>query len=544
MLQEYNRRISAVDVERWRAAGAWGDDCFHGLFLRAAELHADAPAVITERASWSFGDLASAFLANRTQLSRASIGPRSVVALQSPNDATFLVAHLAVASLGAVTMTLPSGTTTAEFELLTRRGSVDLAILEESRRSELSAVLPPQAQTTSFGTGGLALDLPAGTGSVPPMWDDPDADAIMVPTAGTTSTPKLAVRTHNAWLAMGRKKLMSVGDIAHRAGEKVFVLSPLAQGVGYLHGFVVPLLVPGVCRMIVERFDPETALDLLARERPVELVGIPAQLDMLAESLEASHADLPSLRYAQTGGDHMPPEKRRRFEDAFRVPVLTDYGASDVGAGCTTRPDDPQEARLTTAGRAMPWTELVILGAFDAVLPPGEDGEIALDGPDLISGYYPDDEGRQGQWFRTGDIGHLDEVGNLVITGRRTDLIIRGGLNISPAEVQDVLLRHPHIRSAAVVGVPDVKLGERIGAFIVTLGDPAALHAGLRRFLSGSGLNIHKWPERVFFVDELPHTRVGKVDNVMLRRRAAEGRGMKLDDAVDEIRASAPGGQP
>lgn len=539
MLQNYNRRIGPRDIEHWRSAGAWGDHCFHDLFLEAANRFGNHPAVITEQSSVTFRELARAVLANGRRLAAAAVGPRSVVAIQVRNDATFLSGHLAVSSLGAVTMTLPAGVTAAEFRELTSRGSVDLVIVSPDRRDALAGEPTSGVEVASFNAGGLVLDLADADTAAPPLWNEPDADAVMVPTAGTTSLPKLAIRTHNAWLAMGKKKISSLGGVVPRPGEKVLVLSPLAQGVGYIHGFIIPLLIPGVCRVITERFDPVAALDLIERERPVEIVGVPAQLDMLVEALAHRPRDLSSIRYAQTGGDHMAPEKRRRFEAAFGVPVLMDYGASDVGAGCTNRPDDPPDVRLTTAGRAMPWTDLVILGPEGDPLPVGTDGEIALNGPDIISGYYPDDAGRQEQWYRTGDVGHLDEDGNLVVTGRRTDLIIRGGLNISPAEIQEVLLRHPSVLSAAVVGMTDPVLGERIGAFLVVHGDPLQVHASLRRYLESSGLNVHKWPERIFYVDELPLTPVGKVNNSMLRRRAMEENGKSLDQAPEGTRVSA-----
>ena len=524
-LRERQRRVTPELIEEYYALGAWRPETYLDLFDEARHSMGSQGAVLDARREITFDELGAAVDAVATELASLGLSRGSVLGVECVNEAEFIVAHLAAAAVGAVTLSLPGSLSDASMATLLENGDADAMVCSSRLAAKLSQPLDTfSLPLLEWDHERLSLSAAADAiGQLSPVVHEPDDDAIMMPTAGTTGTPKLALRSQNSWLAMGRKKLDSLGDSRPRAGETTLIMPAVGQGVGYIHGFITPLLVPGLRRVLMSRFSVEAALDIIEAERPAVVVGVPAQLMMMRASPSLGSRDLSSVRYVQTGGDHMPPDKRREFEECFGAPVLIDYGASDVGAACAVRPDDPDEKRFSTCGLPMKWTEVRIDADGESV-GPHITGEVKLRAPDLISGYYPvDDHDPSSAFFATGDLGYRDDDGYLVITGRMKDVIIRGGLNISPSTIENALVSWAAVDMLAVVGVPDPILGERIGLFCTVLVDPDEMMSGLVDQLRSSELARQQWPELVFFVDELPLSPGGKIQKTALRKMVEAG---------------------
>ncbi len=272
-------------------------------------------------------------------------------------------------------------------------------------------------------------------------------------------------------------------------------------------------------------FDPDRALARVAAEKITVLPGAPTLYQSLLDHPDRDRHDLSSLRVAVTGAADIPVELIRRV--AAELPfsmIVTGYGLTEAGTASATSPDDDAETIATTVGRARPGFEIRIVDG-DRDLGPGETGEILLRGPSVMAGYL-DDPGATAAtlsadgWLRTGDLGVVDERGCLRIVGRSKDMFIVGGFNAYPAEIENHLLRHPDVAQAAVIGIPDARLGEVGMAFVVTRsGDPEA-GAGILAWCRDQMAN-YKVPRAIEVLTELPVNATGKVVKDELRARAA-----------------------
>lgn len=535
MLRHFASRITEDMRHHYRALGVWSDQTVDDLLWSHAEAHSDLVAMSDSRGDITFSQLLERMREVKELLDQLSAGKGAVVALRCPNVAEFVVIHGAVTSTGAVLLTIPPGVSDRELTGILRRSDSDVVFMSEQEWQRRSAAVPGRLSVFTFEDRGerdsiATLQSRRVVDSLFRAHEGKthgaDDEYLMMPTAGTTGLPKLALRTHNSWLAMARKKLATLGEASFKGSDdSTLVLSPIAQGLGYLHGFVIPLLVPGMRRLLFQRFDPVEVLRVIETKRPSVVVCVPAQAIRLMPVLQSSSHDLSSLRMVQVGGDHFPGDLRREFEDLIGAPVISDYGLSDVGAACAVKPSDPVEKRLGTVGRPMPWTEVEVVDIGGRPLPAGEVGEVAINGPDLISCYYPNDTqpDSRGQLFGSGDLGRFDDDGYLEVVGRVKDLIIRGGQNISPAMVQKALRAYGRFRDVAVVGQPDRDLGERVAAFVVADQSSVTSLEELQSFLYHYGLNKPAWPEYLYVVDELPLSPGGKVQKAILRDWIANG---------------------
>jgi len=281
-------------------------------------------------------------------------------------------------------------------------------------------------------------------------------------------------------------------------------------------------LYGGFRLVLMPRFEPAAVLDAFARERVGLWIGVPTMYWTLLNHARTNGADpsaVASLRLCASGGAPMPLEVLREFERVFRVRILEGYGLSEtapvVSFNQLQRPSKPGTVGLPVFG-----VEVRCVDEHDRTLPPGERGEVVVRGPNVMKGYYenPDAtaDAKRGGWFRTGDIGQFDADGYLSIVDRKKDMILRGGFNVYPREVEEVLLTHPAVSLAAVIGVPDERLGEEVKAFIVVKPgqqvDAEALKAWVREEMAG-----HKYPRLIEFRDALPMSATGKVLKRQLR---------------------------
>ncbi len=264
---------------------------------------------------------------------------------------------------------------------------------------------------------------------------------------------------------------------------------------------------------LLPRFDPEKTLEMIERDKVTTFAGVPTMYSALLHHPERERFDVSSLDLCVSGGSALPVEVLRGFDEAFGTKVLEGYGLSETtGMGSFNLPD--RERKPGSIGVPIGGTEFRLLDDDGNDVPAGEPGEIAMRGPFVMTGYWNRDDAtrdtiRDG-WFHTGDMATVDDDGYFFIVDRKKELIIRGGYNVYPREIEEVLYEHPAVREAAVVGVPHADLGEEVGAAVALKDDAEATADELRAFAK-ERVAAYKYPRRVWFVDELPKGPTGKV---------------------------------
>jgi long-chain acyl-CoA synthetase len=269
----------------------------------------------------------------------------------------------------------------------------------------------------------------------------------------------------------------------------------------------------GGCLSLITRFDPTKALEVLQRDRVTNFLGVPTMYVALLNHPERESYDIPTLDLCISGGAAMPVEVLRGFEQAFGCKVLEGYGLSETTGMATFNPRD-RERKPGSIGLPVRGVQMKVVDGEDNDLPQGEVGEIVLKSPHLMKGYWnrPDAtaEVMRGGWFHTGDMARVDEEGYFFIVDRKKDLIIRGGYNVYPREIEEVLYEHPAVQEAAVVGVPDESLGEEVGAAVALKADQQVSEDELRSFVK-ERVAAYKYPRKVWFLDDLPKGPTGKI---------------------------------
>ncbi|WP_414168789.1 AMP-binding protein [Streptoverticillium reticulum] len=356
----------------------------------------------------------------------------------------------------------------------------------------------------------------------------PDTPSDILFTSGTTGEPKGAVITHAQTLrAFGTWS----GLAGLQEGDRYLIVNPFFHTFGYKAG-IIAALMRGATMIPLPVFTPEAALALTAAERITVLPGPPTLHQALLDHPLRAAYDLSSLRVVVTGAATVPRRLVERLRDELGIPVvLTAYGMSEAtGLVTMCRRGDPAEIVAGTSGRAVPGTEVKVVGADGAVRPAGEPGEVLVRGHQVMSGYFEDPAATAravdpGGWLHTGDVGVLDGDGNLRITDRLKDMFIVGGFNAFPAEIEQLLARHPGVAEAAVVGVPDARLGEVGRAFVVRSAGTAASGPTAEELIGWARKEManYKVPREVEFVAELPRNASGKVLKEVLRRRCPCG---------------------
>jgi acyl-CoA synthetase (AMP-forming)/AMP-acid ligase II len=342
-------------------------------------------------------------------------------------------------------------------------------------------------------------------------------------TSGTTAEPKGARHTDASVLASAR----GMGErLACTSADRVGMVFPVAH-IGGCGTWLGTSLMYG-CTLILDAvFDPEQTTELLRRER-VTLAGsgtVFTQIYLEAQRRQPHEPLFPDVRALTAGAAPKPPTLHADVKrEIGGVGVLSGYGLTEAPVLTMAAPDDPDEALAVTEGRATTGVDLRVVGPDGRVLGPGQEGELRARGPQVMAGYLDtalDGDAFDGEgYLRTGDLGRLDSGGNVVITGRLKDVIIRKGENISAQAAEDEVLRHPAVAEAAVIGLPDPEAGEMACAVIVPReGHPAPTLAQLTAFLRESGVHKRQWPERLEVVGALPRNATGKVLKAELRQR-------------------------
>ncbi len=354
--------------------------------------------------------------------------------------------------------------------------------------------------------------VPAGLGA-----PAPGDLAVVMFTSGSSGQPKAVMHTHQALVC---KALAMVAVHELTPDDVVLMPAPLAHVSGLQNGVFVPGAA-GMGSVFMAKWDPAVALDLIDRERVTFMVGPPTFFISLLNAPGFTPERVASLRLISSGGSGVTPAFVESASEALGARVKRTYGSTESPTTTTSGPDDPVERDRETDGRPMGEMELRISDpASGDERATGEVGEVWCRGPEVSVGYLDqaatDAAFAPGGWYRSGDLGFVDGDGWLTITGRMKDIIIRGGENISAAEVEAVLEAHPAVQQAVAVGYPDERLGQRVCAFVVANGTFDL--AVCREWMEAQGVTRFKWPERIEQVDSLPLLAAGKVDRAALER--------------------------
>lgn len=444
-----------------------------------------------------------------------SFGDR--VAFCGLNRVEVFEALFACARLGAIFLPLNNRLSTAELRYQLDESDPKLVLTTDGFDASLRQAAHDHT-VRDLEAEPFAGSATRGSGVGP----SPDSPVLMVYTSGTTGHPKGALLSHDALL---HTVLNGVDHQGLTADDRIIAPLPTFH-VGGLNIQTLPTLFVGGEVVLMRRFDPARVLDLITEYRPTQTLLVPAMLSAVAGHLRFGETDFSCLVGINTGSSVVPEAVMRPYFERG-VPVGQVYGATETGPTSIVLRYDEAADRMASCGRPALHTELRIVDRASGVdVHPGDDGELWLRGPNLFSSYWNDAEASREAfadgWYRTGDVGHQDAEGFVYISDRVKDVVISGGENIYPAEVENVLLEHPDIEELAVLGRPDERWGEMPVVVLVPVAGAEIDLEGLRRWCDGR-LARYKQPREVVVVDALPRTALGKVQKHLLRRSLDSG---------------------
>jgi acyl-CoA synthetase len=528
--------------QEWIARG-WcpGEDVFSVFTARVRE-HPGKVAVIDDRGETSYAQLDREALAVAKALSAEGVRAGDIVGIYLPNRHEACAVELGIAAIGAASIAFPVMYRAKEVRSLLGRSQAVACVTMNSHNGFDHAMvvrglideLPDLRSCLVFGAeapGCISLDpVLAAAGDSRASWTGPrsgcdsHAPARIMVTSGTEGEPKMVQYHHDALIGGIANQLTVFGG---NAAMRLFLLPPISSGFGSLATFGV-IARHGATLVLTDTFQPENVLQAMAAHDVTILCAVPAMMHALLAGQESAAAVTPELRTIYLAGAPIPQALVERTLAVFGCDVVSAYGCSD-GAFCCTRPEDPPGKIATTVGRPTAMVcSFKIVGPNGNELRPGEIGEIWARGPISPLAYlnsanldrrYRDPQG----WTKTGDLGTVDEDGYLRVVDRLKDIIIRGGFNISPAEIEGELIRHPAVSQAVCVGVPHERLGEVTCACITLRPEATAPTLDeLRGFLTQRGLAKHKLPDELRVVQAMPVNPANKVLRRELRDSAAE----------------------
>lgn len=509
------------------ASGEWTGLTLADHVARRAATTPGRVAIRDEQGGLSDGEANDRGAALARSLTAMGLAPGDTVAFQLPNWTEAAVIDVACALGGFVVAPIIPIYRQAELRFILRDCRARVLFIPGIYRgtdypaliSEVRADAPELAHVITLRGAECGLDrlIAKGRGlDLPLPGSEPDAAKLIIYTSGTTGEPKGVIYSHNQG---SRSTGQSFAAWKMAEGTRLLMPSPVTHVTGFFYGIEAAFTF-GSETLLMERWDAAEAVRLIDRDGTRLMVGATPFLSELVEAAGRAGSRLPSLQIFACGGAAVPPDLIRRADAAFPAcRSFRVYGSSETPM-ITQGVLDDRNLAATTDGRIHDW-EVKIVDEAGLALPPGQEGEVLARGPALFRGYTKraaddaafDDQG----YFRTGDLGVVDARGIITITGRKKDLIIRGGENLSAKEIEDALYRHPAIREVAVVAFPHPRMGEGVAACLVASGTARPALDDLAEFLKDLGLARQKWPEQVVWLDELPKTASGKVKKHLLR---------------------------
>ena len=541
-------RYTKEMVDEFLNDGYWTQELFYDFWERNAREYGDQEALVDSkyRVTWAEAKkLVDAIAYTWVQM---GIPKSSRIIIQSPNSVYGFLARIAAERAGLISLTVYPYLRERELTYMVEKTQASAVVILHEYRNfnylemyrELQKQFPSLEKIFLFddevpegapgGTYSLtqlvqeAVEKPIDEEALKARRLDATGDiALLTTTSGTTGIPKL-VEWPTASRVCTSKGRVDIWNLSHK--DTTMAIAPHAGGAaGTLTYFAAPLA--GAKTVMLEEFDPEAALALIEKEKATAIGVVPTHLVRMLE-VDASKYDLSSLRFIRSAGGYLSPQIAEEAENAFGANITSDLGTQDMGSVSGCRVEDSKDLRRRTVGRMLPGNKVRLLDKDTGEpVADGEPGVLYFRGPHAPAGYYRDEEltstvfDPEG-WTTTGDIVKFDQE-CLWILGRAKDMIIRGGQNIYPAEIEGLLNDHPKVASVAVVGYPDREMGERTCAYVITKGGQNFSFEEMVEFLKGKKLAMYKLPERLEVVDEFPAVGdSGKVNKETLKKDIAE----------------------
>ncbi|EMH7752468.1 TPA: medium-chain fatty-acid--CoA ligase [Escherichia coli] len=519
----------------YRQQGLWGDASLADYWQQTARAMPDKIAVVDNHgASYTYSalDHAASCLANWMLAKGIESGDR--IAFQLPGWCEFTVIYLACLKIGAVSVPLLPSWREAELvwvlnkcqakmffapTLFKQTRPVDLILPLQNQLPQLQQIVGVDKLAPATSSLSLSQIIADNTSLTTAITTHGDELAAVLFTSGTEGLPKGVMLTHNNILASERAYCARL----NLTWQDVFMMpAPLGHATGFLHGVTAPFLI-GARSVLLDIFTPDACLALLEQQRCTCMLGSTPFVYDLLNVLEKQPADLSALRFFLCGGTTIPKKVARECQQRG-IKLLSVYGSTESSPHAVVNLDDPLSRFMHTDGYAAAGVEIKVVDDARKTLPPGCEGEEASRGPNVFMGYFDepeltaralDEEG----WYYSGDLCRMDEAGYIKITGRKKDIIVRGGENISSREVEDILLQHPKIHDACVVAMSDERLGERSCAYVVLKAPHHSLSLEeVVAFFSRKRVAKYKYPEHIVVIEKLPRTTSGKIQKFLLRK--------------------------
>ncbi|HZN76995.1 MAG TPA: long-chain fatty acid--CoA ligase [Micromonosporaceae bacterium] len=474
---------------------------------RSAERYPDRPAIRLNDMVLTYSDLDRASARAAGLIRERGVRPGDRVAVMLPNVPEFAVIYYGALRAGAVVVPMNPLLKEREVAYYLGDSGAWLLFAATACAGEAAAAAARVGATCVEVDGDLLAAAPIDEWVVDRVASD---TAVLLYTSGTTGRPKGAELTHANLSA----NVEIVATDLLRVGPDDVILGglPLFHSFGQTCGLNTAVAA-GACLSLVPRFSPDRVFEVLQRDQVTIFEGVPTMYIAVLGDERREKYDVSALRVCVSGGAALPVEVLHGFEKAFGCIVLEGYGLSETSPVASfNHPDRPRKPG--SIGTPIRGVEMRLFGDDGQDVPPGGVGEIAIRGHNVMKGYWLRDEAtaeaiRDG-WFRTGDLARVDDDGYFFIVDRKKDLIIRGGYNVYPREIEEVLYEHPAVAEAAVVGVPDASLGEEVGAAVVLRPGAPATAEEIREFVKRQ-VAAYKYPRHVWFADALPKTATGKV---------------------------------
>ncbi|MBW1996489.1 MAG: acyl--CoA ligase [Deltaproteobacteria bacterium] len=539
-------RLTQEMIAEYVANGLWSEDSIDQILRRNAQEYPDREAIVDSKRRLTWSELDHVVDRVALGLIGRDIERDQALIAQIPSSTTSIILLLACHRAGILCCLAPLTFRQKEMAHLFKTLEA-AAVLVPGRYRNLDFL--DMAKNAASGPGHLrhflvtgeeaplggvpfraleaaTIEGQAGEANFEKRAFSPFEVSSIVLSSGTTGMPKCIEHTGASSLAGGRGVVLRAKLTREDA---VGNIAPLSGGPGLQNWWACFQIGAKMC--LLERFTPQAALDLIQRERVTYLSAIPTQLVRILKECDLSKYDLSSLRIVRTGAAALDASLGAEVEEKLGCKVLVAGGSQETYSFAQSGVNDTFEKRLKTLGRPFPGNEIKIGDEKGNPLPPGEIGELYVRGASASSGYYRDRDatlaawgalGRAG-WYNTGDLAKIDEGGYLILVGRKKEIILRGGQNIYPREIEELLLSHPKVAQVVVIGIPDSVMGERACACVILpKGEKMELEE-MANFLRDRGLAVHKLPERLEIFEKFPQLAEGqKVDKISLKRQVLE----------------------
>ncbi len=530
-MQPVPGRLDAARIERNHQAGYWRDEIITDLLAKHADDRPDAIAIVDgeRRLSWSQFHLLSQRFA--LHLRELGVEPGDIVALQMPNWMEYLVCYHGIRFAGAITVQVGADWRSTEMAYGYGIGPAKVAIVPtEFLGFDYPAVLQdlrpdlPGLEHILVARG----EAPDGTLSLDATLSDPIEERVSVETllacrpspdeiirivftSGTTGLPKAIMHTDNT---LGHSGRVTQADFGHDANDVILMFVPFSTNYGAIMGLQLQMTA-GAAMVVMDHFSASGALGLIGRENVTYVPATPTHFIALTNTPAMENARVDSIRLMLSAGAPFPVQSIKEMRQKFQTTFIDSFGMNEFGMGLWCMPDDDPNEVDGTIGRAIAGVEAQVLGIDGQRVAPGETGELAIKSAGMCAGYFNQPEANaaawdEDGWFHSGDLATEDDKGYFRIVGRSKDVIIRGGANVSPREIEEILIHEPRIREASVIGLPDDYYGETVCACVIAKSGEIPTAEEIQAYLRPK-IASYKLPSRVVMMEEFPLNSMGKV---------------------------------